>query len=164
MNHRTLTRRHFFSRASTGLGIAALAGLAGLALNAGVIEQFRAGGEIEGMLASFVTLKGELQGLRTRLAPLDDQQTGVKTVVGELNGIREQLNATIERLDRDGDSNLADRASRFAETKQALDQRVSHLLEQFSRLDGINKDIRGLFAKLRGEVDAQLVAYDLGPK
>jgi chromosome segregation ATPase len=120
--------------------------------------------EIEGMLASFVTLKGELQGLMARLAPLDDRESGVKTVVGELNDIREQLDATIERLDRDGDSNLADRASRLAETKQALDQRVSHLVDQFSKLDGINKDIRGLFTKLRGEVDAQLVAYDLSPK
>jgi len=41
---------------------------------------------------------------------------------------------------------------------------VSGLLDQFAKLDGVNKDIRGLFAKLRGEVDAQLVTFNLGPK
>ena len=46
----------------------------------------------------------------------------------------------------------------------ALDGRVSNLIEQFSKLDGINKDMRGLFAKLRGEVDAQLTTFDPGPK
>ncbi len=121
-------------------------------------------GEIEQMLAGFVRLKGEFEGMKARLLPLDNKETGVKSVVGELNDTRDQLDATIERLDQDGDANLAQRTATFAETKQTLDQRVSNLVEQFSKLDGINKDIRGLFAKLRGEVDAQLVAYDLHPK
>lgn len=121
-------------------------------------------GDIEQMLAGFVRLKGEFEGMKARLLPLDDKETGVKSVVGELNDTRDQLDATIERLDHDGDANLAQRTATFAETKQTLDQRVSSLVEQFSKLDGINKDIRGLFAKLRGEVDAQLVAYDLHPK
>ncbi|MEA3150533.1 MAG: hypothetical protein QOD56_1472, partial [Gammaproteobacteria bacterium] len=52
----------------------------------------------------------------------------------------------------------------FAESKQGFDERVSGLLEQFSKLDGLNKDIGALFTKLRGEVDAQLTTYDLRPK
>ena len=120
-------------------------------------------GEIERLLAAFVELKGELEGLQGRLRPLDAKESGVKSVLGELHEIRDQINVTIERLDHDGEASLAQRASGFAETKQTLDQRVSSLVEQFSKLDGINKDIRGLFAKLRGEVDAQLLAYDLHP-
>jgi hypothetical protein len=120
--------------------------------------------EIERMTTTFVQLKGELGALKTRLAPLEDKQSGVRGVVNELHDIRDQLTLTVERLDHDGDATLAERATRFAESKQAFDQRVAGLLEQFSKLDGINKDIRGLFAKLRGEVDAQLAAYDLGPK
>lgn len=120
-------------------------------------------GEIEQMLTGFVRLQDELEGLRARLLPLDDEQAGVKTVLDELHDMRDLLGATIERLEHDGEASLAQRASMFAETKQALDQRVSNLVDQFSKLDGINKDIRGLFAKLRGEVDAQLLAYDLHP-
>jgi chromosome segregation ATPase len=120
--------------------------------------------EIERMLATFVQLKGELDALKNRLAPLDDKQSGVKSLVNALHEIRDQLTSTIERLDHDGDATLAERATKFAESRQAFDERVSGLLDQFAKLDGVNKDIRGMFAKLRGEVDAQLVTFNLGPK
>jgi chromosome segregation ATPase len=120
--------------------------------------------DIERLMATFVHLKGELELLEARLAPLEDKQSGVKTVVGALHDIRDQLTSTIERLDRDGDATLAERATKFAESKQAFDERVSSLIEQFSKLDGINKDMRGLFAKLRSEVDARLMTFDPGPK
>ncbi len=120
--------------------------------------------DMERMMAAFVQLKGELDALKTRLAPLEDTQSGVKSVVDALQDIRDQLTSTIERLDHDGDTTLAERATKFAESKQALDERVSGLMEQFSKLDGINKDIRGLFARLRGEVDAQLVTNNRGPE
>jgi chromosome segregation ATPase len=120
--------------------------------------------EIERMLATFVQLKGELDALKNRLAPLDDKQSGVKSLVNALHDIRDQLTSTIERLDHDGDATLAERATKFAESRQAFDERVSGLIDQFAKLDGVNRDIRGLFAKLRGEVDAQLTTFNLGPK
>lgn len=121
-------------------------------------------GDIEGMLTAFVRLQDELENLKARLLPLDDEQAGVKTVLSGLRDMHDLLGATIERLEHDGEASLAERTTKFAEARQAIDQRVSGLLEQFSRLDGINKDIRGLFAKLRGEVDARLLTYDLRPK
>jgi chromosome segregation ATPase len=121
-------------------------------------------GDVEGIFATFVQQKAELDSLKARIAPLDDKQNGVKSLVNALHDIRDQLTSTIERLDRDGDATLAERATKFAENKQVFDERVAGLLEQFSKLDGLNKDIRGLFAKLRGEVDAQLATSDFGPK
>jgi uncharacterized coiled-coil DUF342 family protein len=120
--------------------------------------------EIDGMMTTFARLKGELDALRTRLAPLEDKQSGVKSVVDELHGIRDQLTAIIEQLGHDGGASLAERATAFAETHRTLDQRVSGLLEQFAKLDGINNDMRGLFSRLRGEVDAQLATHDRLPK
>jgi hypothetical protein len=120
--------------------------------------------DIERMLAGFAQLKEELFVLRTRLAPLEDKQTGIKSLVNAMHDIRDQLTSTIERLDHDGDATLAERAAKFAENKLAFDDRVSGLLQQFSKLDGINKDIRGLFTRLRSEVDAQLTTYHLDPK
>jgi chromosome segregation ATPase len=121
-------------------------------------------GDIERMMATFVRLKGELDTLKARLAPLEDKQAGVKGLVNALHDIRDELSSTIERLDHDGDATLAQRTAKFAESKQGFDERVTGLLEQFSKLDGLNNDIRDLFAKLRGEVDAQLVNYKLSPK
>jgi len=120
--------------------------------------------EIEGGMAAFLRLQGELNALKARLVPLEDHESGVKRVVDGLHGIRDQLTSTIEHLDHDGDVTLAERAAKFAESKQAFDERVTGLLEQFSKLDGLNRDIRGLFAKLRGEVDAQLTTYDPRPR
>jgi chromosome segregation ATPase len=121
-------------------------------------------GEIERMMATFVQLKGELDTLKSRLAPLEDKQSGVKSLVNGLHDIRAQLTSTIERLDHDGGATLAERATKLTETKQALDERVSGMIEQFSKLEGINTDMRGLFDKLRSEVDAQLAAYGRSPK
>jgi chromosome segregation ATPase len=120
--------------------------------------------DVERMMTAFAQQKGELDALKVRLAPLEDKQSGVQSVLDALHEIRDQLTSTIERLNRDGDATLAERAATLAESKQVFDERVSGLIEQFSKLEGINKDIRGLFDKLRGEVDAQQVAYGLGPK
>jgi chromosome segregation ATPase len=121
-------------------------------------------GEIEQVMTRFAQLKAELDALKIRLVPLVDKQDGVKSLVDALHQIRDQLTSTIEGLDHDADATLAERATKLAEIKQTLEARVSGLVEQFSKLDGINKDIRGLFAKLRGEVDAQLVTYDRAPR
>ena len=120
--------------------------------------------EIERMMATFVQLKGELDSLKNRVSPLEDGQTGVKSIVNALHDVRDHLSLAIERLDHDGEQTLAERAARFAESKQAFDDRLRSLLEQFAKLDGINKDIRGLFARVRGEIEAQMVTYDRHPQ
>ena len=120
--------------------------------------------DVERMMTAFAQLKGELDALKARLAPLEDKQSGVQSVVGALHEICGELTSAIERLNQDGDATLAERAAKFAESKQVFDERVSGLIEQFSKLDGVNSDIRRLFDKLRREFEAQLAAYGLGPK
>ncbi|HLH94612.1 MAG TPA: hypothetical protein VKW08_05780 [Xanthobacteraceae bacterium] len=121
-------------------------------------------GEIERMMVMFLQLKADLDSLKSRVAPLEDSQSGVKSVVNALHDVREHLSLALERLDHDGEATLAERAARFAESKQIFDDRLRSLLEQFSKLDGLNKDIRGLFARLRGEIEAQMVTYDRHPQ
>jgi hypothetical protein len=121
-------------------------------------------GQVEESMAGFVQLKSDFEALQGRLSPLDDRQTGVKSLINALQEHRDQLSVTIERLDRDGDATLAGRASEFNETRKALEARVAALIEQFSTLDQVNKDINILFAKLRGEVDAHFLSQNGGPK
>jgi chromosome segregation ATPase len=121
-------------------------------------------GELDQSMAAFVRLKDEFNVLQSHLTPLDNRETGVRSVIDGLADVRDQINLTVERLDRDGEASLAGRTAEFTATKKALEGRVSSLIEQFSTLDQTNKEIRALFAKLRGEVDAKLVAYDLRPK
>jgi hypothetical protein len=120
--------------------------------------------DIEQMLATFVRLKSDLDSLKSRVLPLEDSQTGVKSIVNALHDVRDHLSLAIERLDHDGEQTLAERAARFAESKQAFDDRLRGLLEQFSKLDGINKDIRGLFGRLRSEIEGQMMTYERYPQ
>jgi DNA repair exonuclease SbcCD ATPase subunit len=121
-------------------------------------------GAVEESVAAFVALKSELEALQQRLAPLDNRQTGVRSIISALQEVRDQLTVTIERLELDGEATLAGRASEFTETKNALEARVAGLLDQFSTLDQVNRDIRVLFTKLRGEVDAHFLSQNGGPQ
>jgi hypothetical protein len=121
-------------------------------------------GAVEESMAGFVQMKAEFESLQARLAPLDNRQTGVRSVISTLEELRDQLTVTLDRLERDGEVTLAGRADEFAETKKSLEARVASLLEQFSTLDRVNKDIRVLFAKLRGEVDARSPSQNGGPQ
>jgi chromosome segregation ATPase len=104
--------------------------------------------DIESSLQKLLQHKQEFGELQVRLGPLEDKESGVKGVLQSLRDQREQLVAEIERLDKDEGSNLAGRVDQLAQAKKELEDQVSTLLEQFSRIDSMHKDISGLFAKL----------------
>ena len=117
------------------------------------IEDFSAGtgprfDEIERCMEMLARLKSEFGALQTRLRPLEDQETGVRTELRSLGKTREQLAASIDRLEREEGVPLSVRVQKLAQARQDLDQQVTQLLEQFSKLDTIHKDIHELFAKL----------------
>jgi predicted nucleic acid-binding Zn-ribbon protein len=116
--------------------------------------------DIERSLQKLLRLKGEFGELQVRLGPLEEKETGVKGVLQSLRDQREQLVADIDRLDKDEGANLATRVDQLAQAKKELEDQVSGLLEQFSRLDGMHKEISGLFAKLNF---AQRTPRDLDP-
>jgi chromosome segregation ATPase len=109
--------------------------------------------EIERRAAAFVQLKGKLSELQTRLQPLQAEQGGVANLVDDLRGIRDRLTARIRQIEEDEDGGLAERVKKFSDTKRELEDRVSNMTEQFSRLVTIRKDIAGLFDKLSGAVN-----------
>ena len=117
------------------------------------IEDFSAGtgprfDEIERCMEMLLRVKSEFGALQTRLLPLEDQETGVRTALRSLGKTRELLAASIDRIEREEGIPLAVRVQKVAQARQDLDQQVTHLLEQFSKLDTIHKDIQDLFAKL----------------
>ena len=117
------------------------------------IEDFSAGtgprfDEIERCMEMLLRVKSEFGALQTRLLPLEDQETGVRTALRSLGKTRELLAASIDRIEREEGIPLAVRVQKLAQARQDLDQQVTHLLEQFSKLDTIHKDIQDLFAKL----------------
>ncbi len=109
--------------------------------------------EIERRAGAFAQLKTKLGDLQSRLLPLEADQGGVVALVEELREIRDRLFAKIRHIEDDEDGGLAERVKKFSETKRELEERVSSLTEQFSKLATIRRDIAGLFDKLSGAVN-----------
>jgi chromosome segregation ATPase len=110
-------------------------------------------GEIERRAASFTQLKTKLAELQSRLQPLEAGQGGVVKLVDELRDARDRLFTKIRQIEDDEDGGLAERVKKFSETKRELEDRVTNLTEQFSKLATIRRDIAGLFDKLSGAVN-----------
>ncbi len=110
-------------------------------------------GQIERRAVTFAQLKSKLGDLQSRLTPLEAED-GVVHLIGELREIRDRLFSKIRQIEDDEDGDLAERVKKFSETKRELEDRVSSLTEQFSKLATIRKDIAGLFDKLSGAVNA----------
>jgi DNA repair exonuclease SbcCD ATPase subunit len=109
--------------------------------------------KIEAHVDAFTQLRTRLGQLQTRLVPLDAHDSGVLRLIAELQEIRENLIAKIRRIEGGEQGDLAARVKSFAETKRELEERVSGLADQFTRLSTIRKDITGLFDKLASAVN-----------
>jgi chromosome segregation ATPase len=108
---------------------------------------------IEARVAAFTQLRARLGELQMRLVPLDSQESGVLRLIAELQEIRDSLVAKIRRIEGGEQGDLAARVKSFADTKRELEERVSGLTDQFTRLSTIRKDIAGLFDKLASAVN-----------
>jgi len=109
--------------------------------------------DIENRVTTFSELKARLGDLQTRLAPLESPDSGVVKLIGDLESIREKLVDKIRRIEGGEQGDLAARVKIFADTKRELEERVSSLTDQFTKLSTIRKDIAGLFDKLSSAVN-----------
>jgi chromosome segregation ATPase len=109
--------------------------------------------DIERRVISFTELKARLTDVQTRLVPLESADSGVVKLIADLQGIREKLVDKIRRIEGGEEGDLAARVKMFADTKRELEERVSSLTDQFTKLSTIRKDIAGLFDKLSSAVN-----------
>jgi chromosome segregation ATPase len=110
--------------------------------------------DIEHQMVVFGQLRTRLGDLQSRLVPLEDRESGVASLIDQLRDLRDRLISRIRHIEHDDDGDLAERVRKFADTKRELEERVSGLADQFSRLAAIRKDIAGLFEKLSSAVTA----------
>jgi chromosome segregation ATPase len=110
--------------------------------------------DIERRFVLFGQLRAKLGDLQSRLVPLEAEDGGVLSVIEDVRDVRNRLIDKIAMLERGDDGDLAARVKTLTETKQELEERVSTVTEQFSKLVTIRKDIAGLFDKLTSTVSA----------
>ena len=104
--------------------------------------------DIEGRLAVFGQLKGKLGELQSRLVPLEADDSGVLSLIAQVQDIRDKLALRIARLEAGEGGDLAERVKTFTDAKRELEERVSVVTDHFSKLATVRKDLAGLFEKL----------------
>jgi hypothetical protein len=104
--------------------------------------------EVERSMPVLLELEEKFDALQRRLAPLDQKETGVVSVLRAFSDARNRLAATIVRLEAEEGVSLPERIRQMTKTKHQLEERVSSILSQFSEIETIHKDITGLFVKL----------------
>jgi chromosome segregation ATPase len=102
--------------------------------------------EIEGASKTIASLKEEYTELRTRLAPYAAAKGGVTRRVKELSEVRDRLTADIDSLLQTPQGSLAARVQAFADDKKKLDDGLTNLELQFSRLATLRQDVEALSA------------------
>jgi hypothetical protein len=104
--------------------------------------------EVERSMPVLLEIEEKFDALQRRLAPLDQKETGVVSVLRAFSDARNRLTATIVRLEAEEGVSLPERIRQMTKTKHQLEERVSSILSQFSEIETIHKDITGLFFKL----------------
>ncbi len=104
--------------------------------------------DIESRVLVFGELKKRLDDVQSRLLPLESAESGVVKLVGELRELRDDLVVRIRHVEGGEEGDLAARVKIFSEAKTELEDRISNLADQFTKLATIRKDIAGLFDKL----------------
>jgi hypothetical protein len=104
--------------------------------------------EVERSMPVLLEIEEKFDALQRRLAPLDQKETGVVSILRAFSDARNRLAATIVRLEAEEGVSLPERIRQMTKTKHQLEERVSNILSQFSEIETIHKDITGLFVKL----------------
>jgi chromosome segregation ATPase len=109
--------------------------------------------EIEQASKTVDSLKDDYGGLRERLTPLVAAKDGVAQRLKELNEARDRVTADIDALQKTPQGSLDARVQTFADDKIKIDDSVSNLDLQFSKLASLRGDVEGVSSKLDRALD-----------
>jgi uncharacterized coiled-coil DUF342 family protein len=104
--------------------------------------------QIERCMESLDHHKKHLHALQARVAPLHDEERGVESLFCEVNSSGDLLATTLESLEGNGEGSLFKRVQRLTELKDQFEYRVTRVVEEFTKLDGIHGEFSMLFSKL----------------
>jgi chromosome segregation ATPase len=114
--------------------------------------------DIERAAKVIAGLKQDYAQLHDRLVPFAAADTGVASRIKELHEARDRLAAEIDFLQRTPEGPLAERVQKFADDKNAIEERLAELNDEFSELATLRQDISGLFAAFNRALDVLAIA------
>lgn len=104
--------------------------------------------DLEASLAMLKDVRSELAARHAALAPLQDSETGVRSLLGEVRFLHDRLTRILSDLELDGDKTLSGRVDELISSKRDAHLRIAALAEAFTKLDTTRQEIGTLFASL----------------
>jgi chromosome segregation ATPase len=104
--------------------------------------------QIERCMESLMQHIKNFDALQTRVDPLENEESGAKSILIKLDNSARSLSTRIISLEGDGETSLSTRLQQLADLKSQLEDRVSVLEEDFNKLDNIHGQIAALYSRL----------------
>ncbi len=114
--------------------------------------------DIERVLKMAGDLKQDCIELEMRLAPFAAAEGGVQSRIKDLTQTHLHLSALLDSLEQTHDGPLSAQPQKFAEGNKKLEERLSELQLQFSKLSTLREGIGGLFEHINRALDLVSVA------
>src|SRR6266702_1874230 len=119
------------------------------ALNDFVIQSRQRLGALQETLATLNAFKIELSKSQADLVPLKAPVFGIEALIAEVSTTRDLLANTVGEIEASGDVTLTSRVDALAKSKREVEDRLARIFDNFNALDGLRKDIGGIFSTIR---------------
>ncbi|MDH2349909.1 hypothetical protein QCM80_04325 [Bradyrhizobium sp. SSUT112] len=123
------------------------------ALNDFVLQSRQRLGALQETLATLNAFKTELSKSQADLVPLKAPVFGIEALIADVGTTRDLLAKTVGEIEASGDVTLASRVDALTKSKREVEDRLARIFDNFNALDGLRKDIGGIFSTIRNSLN-----------
>ncbi len=123
------------------------------ALNDFVVQSRQRLGALQETLATLNAFKAELSKSQADLVPLKAPVFGIEALIAEVGTTRDLLAKTVGEIEASGGVTLASRVDALTRSKREVEDRLVRIFDNFNALDGLRKDIGGIFSTIRNSLN-----------
>jgi chromosome segregation ATPase len=123
------------------------------ALNAFVLQSRQRLGALQETLATLNAFKAELSKSQADLVPLKAPVFGIEAMIADVGATRDLLAKTVSEIEANGNVTLASRVETLTQSKREVEDRLARIFDNFNTLDALRKDIGGIFATIRNNLN-----------
>jgi hypothetical protein len=123
------------------------------ALNDFVLQSRQRLGALQETLATLNGFKTELSKSQADLVPLKAPVFGIEALITDVGTTRDLLAKTVGEIEASGDVTLASRVDALTKSKREVEDRLARIFDNFNALDGLRKDIGGIFSTIRSSLN-----------
>ncbi|WP_027516990.1 hypothetical protein [Bradyrhizobium sp. WSM1417] len=123
------------------------------ALNDFVLQSRQRLGALQETLTTLNAFKTELSKSQADLVPLKAPVFGIEALIADVGTTRDLVAKTVGEIEASGDVTLASRVDALTKSKREVEDRIARIFDNFNALDGLRKDIGGIFSTIRNSLN-----------